>query len=100
MAVNIADPIAAISFLFRGTYDPQCLDACDADDNGELDLSDIVFLIEYLFRLGPFPPSPGPGFSVVCGFSVQLPGPDRHPTPSIVTDMCGLPGRQATTETR
>ncbi len=66
--VNIADAIAALSFLFRGASAPPCLDAVDANDDGEADVSDPVTVLLTLFAAGvviapPFPAcgtDPGP----------------------------------------
>lgn len=82
-AVDIADPASLISYLFgTGTrpFSPRCLDACDANDDGSVNIADVIFLLNYLFRSGPFPPPPGPGFRVQGGaFIVQPAGAD--PTP-------------------
>ena len=40
------------------------LDAADADDSGELNLSDAVWIFRYLFLGGDAPPDPGPA---TCG---------------------------------
>ena len=37
-----------------------CLDACDANDDGKLNLADTIFLLNYIFESGPTPPNPGP----------------------------------------
>lgn len=63
--VNIADAAAVVSFLFQESifkFDPPCLDACDAQDDGRVDLADAISILMYLFQPGaPFPPAPGPG---------------------------------------
>ena len=64
MAVDIADAAAVVSFLFLpGTmkFQPPCLDACDCNDDGRIDLADAVCILQYLFQFGRFPPAPGPG---------------------------------------
>jgi len=64
-AVDIADAAAMVSFLFlQGTYkfEPTCLDACDCNDDGRIDLADVVCVLRYLFQRGKFPPAPGPGW--------------------------------------
>ena len=80
MAVDIGDPASLINYLFgTGTrrFSPRCLDACDANDDGHVNIADVIFLLNYLFRMGPFPPPPGPGFSVERGtFAAQPPGTD------------------------
>lgn len=64
--VTIADPVQLLSYLFLDPLlEPRCLDAADGNDNGQLDISDAVFLLQHLFLAGaPQPPAPGP---VTCG---------------------------------
>ena len=60
VVVDLSDAIKLLSYLFLGTDDPICLDACDTDDSGDLDISDAIKLLSYLF-LGSAPPeSPFP----------------------------------------
>jgi hypothetical protein len=50
-------------FFLEGTakFDAPCDDACDANDDGKLDASDVIFLLNYLFVPGkPKPPAPTP----------------------------------------
>jgi hypothetical protein len=64
-AVDISDAAAMVSYLFLpGMYkfDPPCLDACDCNDDGRIDLADVVCVLRYLFQRGKFPPAPGPGW--------------------------------------
>ena len=63
-AVNIADPVATLNFLFSGGAAAPCEDAADANDTGELDISDAVFTLNFLFLGGAPPPAPGVG---ACG---------------------------------
>jgi hypothetical protein len=65
-SVDISDAAAVISFLFyTGTWQfiPPCLDACDANDDGRVDLADSVVILRYLFKFDntPKPPFPEPG---------------------------------------
>jgi hypothetical protein len=67
MSVDIADAAASISFLFgEGTwkFTPPCLDACDCNDDGRVDLADAMCILRFLFQFGDFPPAPGPGFDM------------------------------------
>ena len=67
MSVDIADAAAVVSFLFlTGTwkFNPMCLDACDCNDDGRVDLADAVCILQYLFQFGRFPPAPGPGIDM------------------------------------
>ncbi len=68
---NIADVVAALTFLFGGGGTPLCADACDLNDDGSLDISDPVFLLSNLFSNGNNPPAPYPN----CG----LDGTDTDP---------------------
>ncbi len=82
-AVNIADPITVLSYLFSG-YDASCLDALDADDSGTIEsigkngdkainVSDAIYLLQYLFNSGEPPAPPFNGTS--CG---------EDPTPDLI----------------
>lgn len=57
-ALDISDPIALLTYLFRGGPRPACLDAADADDDGNLTIGDAIRTLEHLFTGGP--PLPGP----------------------------------------
>ena len=63
--VNIADAAAVVSFLFQVAslqFEPPCLDACDVNDDGRVDLADAIGILNFLFVAGSrFPPFPGPG---------------------------------------
>jgi hypothetical protein len=58
--VNIADVIRVLGFLFLNASAPACLDACDANDSGGIDISDAVSILFYLFAGGEPPAAPGP----------------------------------------
>jgi len=58
--VNIADAAAMVGTMFLGEFPAPCFDACDADDNGALNVSDPVYLLNYLFVFGEEPPAPFP----------------------------------------
>jgi hypothetical protein len=65
--VNVADAAMVVSTLFgKGTWRavPPCIDACDANDDGRLDLGDARTILIYVFNLGPggmlMLPDPGP----------------------------------------
>jgi hypothetical protein len=75
VAVDISDAAAMVSYLFLpGMYkfEPPCLDACDCNDDGRIDLADVVCVLRYLFQKGKFPPAPGPGWR-----ETGLPNPDN-----------------------
>ena len=69
-SLDISDPIYALSHLFLGNFQPECLDAADFDDNGTIELSDAIASLTFQF-LGTEPP-PAPGIDS-CGFD---PTPD------------------------
>ena len=74
-AVNIADAVAVVDFIFLPQLlkvDIGCLDACDCNDDGRVDLADSMCILLFLFVTGTPPPPPSAGMSV-------RPGPD--PTP-------------------
>ena len=58
--VNIADVIRVLGFLFLNASAPGCLDACDTNDSGAIDISDAVSILFYLFAGGEPPSAPGP----------------------------------------
>jgi hypothetical protein len=57
--VDLADAAAILAHQF-GSYDITCADACDANDDGLLNMADSVSLLNYLFKFGNVPPAPGP----------------------------------------
>lgn len=64
MMVDIADAAAVVSFLFMPgswKFQPPCLDACDCNDDGRVDLADAICILQYYLQGGTFPPAPGPG---------------------------------------
>jgi len=66
-AVDISDAAAVVSFLFyTGTWQwqPPCMDACDANDDGRIDLADAVYILRYMFMFDDPPPPPFPNFGV------------------------------------
>jgi hypothetical protein len=57
--VNIADAIAALTYLFA--HGPlSCLDTADANDDGQVNIADAIFTLSYLFASGAQPLPPGP----------------------------------------
>ncbi|MBI4585034.1 MAG: hypothetical protein HY717_13560 [Planctomycetes bacterium] len=56
--MDLSDPIALLSFLFRRGAAPPCLEACDFNGDRGLDLADAVFLLLHLFRGAPPPGFP------------------------------------------
>ncbi|MEC9476009.1 MAG: dockerin type I repeat-containing protein [Planctomycetota bacterium] len=61
-AVNIADAVAGLTYLFSAGP-ASCIDAVDTNDDGLANVADGVFLLSFLFSGGPAPSAPFPG----CG---------------------------------
>ncbi len=61
---DISDPIYALRSLFLGQGEPICGDACDANDDGEITLTDSILAMEILFSQQSPLVSPG---SIECG---------------------------------
>jgi hypothetical protein len=59
-AVDVSDAVHSLLVLFAGLEPENCDDARDANDDGARNLSDPVYLLEFLFRFGPRPPPPYP----------------------------------------
>ena len=59
-ALNLADAISALDYLYAGGSEPSCLDSVDINDDGSLDISDPLYLILYLFTGASAPPAPFP----------------------------------------
>ena len=61
--VNVVDASSMVAHIFLvgdARFDPPCLDACDSDDSGKLDITDPIFILNWLFvRTSPPPPLPG-----------------------------------------
>ncbi|MCA8960019.1 MAG: hypothetical protein KDC38_05880 [Planctomycetes bacterium] len=60
--LTLADAVVQLGVLFSGDM-VLCLDSCDTNDDGSLDLADPIALLQYLFSLGapPAPPFPSCG---------------------------------------
>jgi len=58
--LTIGDAISSLSFLFLGTATPNCLDALDTVDDGQVNIADPVALLGYLFTSAPAPAMPFP----------------------------------------
>ena len=55
-AINPADVVYLINYLFKGGPEPEPLEAGDVNCDGIINSADVVYLINYLFKGGP-PPS-------------------------------------------
>ena len=57
-AVNLADPINLLQYMFNGGPAPSCEKIGDMDDDGSIALGDPIVLLSYLFSGGPAPAEP------------------------------------------
>jgi hypothetical protein len=71
VVVNIADPIALLSYLFNKGKPPLCPDAADVGDDGDLNIADAVSMLAFLFS----PPGQSGGIPTDIGTCVR----DRNP---------------------
>ncbi len=62
-SVDIADAVKILLYLFKGAA-ADCQDALDADDNEEVNITDAVYLLEFLLDRGPAIPAPYPAVGV------------------------------------
>ncbi len=59
-AIDIADPIFNLDYLFSGGSS-FCADSQDTNDDGAIDIADPIYNLAFLFSSGPPPPAPYPG---------------------------------------
>jgi len=57
--VDISDGVFCLCFFFLGC-DQTCIEACNANDDAKWDLTDAIYIFNWLFLGGSRPPSPGP----------------------------------------
>ncbi|MEM7165052.1 MAG: hypothetical protein AAF581_06275 [Planctomycetota bacterium] len=69
--LNLVDATSLLAYIFNGGAAPGCLDACDGNDDGDIDISDPVAILSALF-LGVTPPGPYP----ICGQDTVADGLD------------------------
>ena len=58
--IDLSDGVAILLVLFAGQT-TSCEDALDSDDNGALEITDAIRLLQFLFLGGQAPPAPFPG---------------------------------------
>lgn len=62
LAIDIGDAIFVLGVLFPPAMgsppQPSCNDACDVNDDGQLNIADGIALLSNLFAMGPPPPPP------------------------------------------
>jgi hypothetical protein len=71
--LSLTDPVRTLNYLFRGlSLRDDCRDAMDANDDGDLNISDAVLVLSHLF----LPDSPGIAEPFPrCGFDSPAPDP-------------------------
>jgi len=84
-----ADVLLTLRAVFLGGSSLPCADAADMNNNGKVELSDAILLLEHLFRGGAPPPAPYPDPGIDPGTADNL-GCDR-PVPYFVP----MPGATA-----
>jgi len=105
---DLSDAVYIFGFVFLGNTAPTCLDAADVNDDGELDLSDGVALLNYVFTGGPPPPPPSPedacpgadptADGLDCAAGIE---PGAHaPTAEIYAVIANAPGVRERSRTR
>ncbi|MBI4606232.1 MAG: hypothetical protein HY721_30055 [Planctomycetes bacterium] len=67
--VDLSDGVTILSYLFRGAT-TICLDAADTEVNQELNITDAIFLLQFLFLGGPAPRAPFPDCGLGDGASL------------------------------
>ena len=65
--VNIADGIWILNFMFQEGPEGTCAEACDADDSGDLEMTDAIYVIQYQLLNGPAPVAPFPACGIETG---------------------------------
>lgn len=60
-AVDIADAVAILDFLFSGGIEPSCQNAADANDDDQLNVADAIQVLDALFSGGSPLPAPTGG---------------------------------------
>ena len=56
--LNLGDPVQLFIKLFRGGETFECEDQADADDDGQITLTDGILILSHLFLNGPQLPPP------------------------------------------
>ena len=71
--LDISDVARMLGCMFRGSDCPSCDDALDVNDNGRINITAGVFLLNYIFWDGLPPPGTGSGWAMSkSGESIPL----------------------------
>lgn len=58
--LDLSDAITSLGYQFLGEATPRCLDALDRDDNGQIEITDAIYLLAFLYQGGDLLPAPYP----------------------------------------
>jgi len=61
-ALDLTDAVHHLNYLFLGGLEPQCPDACDANDDGVVDIADPIYCLGFMFTGGKAPAFPYPAW--------------------------------------
>jgi hypothetical protein len=67
-SLDIADAVFTLLHLFISGQEPSCLKAADHDNNGEVEITDAVGILGFLFKGEAAPPAPFPD----CGWDPDI----------------------------
>ena len=57
LGLDIGDAIYLLRWQFGGFYpEPGCVKACDSNDDGQTNLTDAIYILDYLFKRNGKPP--------------------------------------------
>ena len=59
LRVDVSDAVKVLLYAFAGSA-LDCEESADADDNGAIELTDAVYIVDFLYRDGPAPSEPFP----------------------------------------
>jgi len=54
--ITISDSMTLVGYLLRGGAQVNCRNACDTNRDDDVDIADVVYHLDYLFRAGPGSP--------------------------------------------
>jgi len=63
-AIDIADCIFILQYLFSAGKPPKCMDSADVDDNNMVNIADAIAILSYLFGASLHPAFPFPGMGL------------------------------------
>ena len=58
--VNLSDALAVVNYLFRNGKPPACPDSADFDDRDDIELTDMILIMNFLFNGVDLSAPPGP----------------------------------------